>query len=169
MNSPVIIKGNKWGIKLIIHREATVKDVVEALKIKLQNTSDYYKNIKPITVSFDGKNITEDEKAAILDTLREIGLNIKTLSGKTQSFTTVKKQEQPLVDGLFFIGNINAGQSVDASESVVIVGNVEAGASVYSEGNIIIIGELNGYAESGYKGRNDTFVYSLISGGKINE
>lgn len=169
MNSPVIIKGNKWGINLIIHREATVDDVIRTLRAKLQKTSDYYKNIKPITVSFDGKSITEDEKAIILDTLREIGLNIKTISNTIHNPTTGEITQQPLTEGLFFVGNIKSGQSVDASESVVIVGNVEAGASVYSEGNIIIIGELNGYAESGYKGRNDTFVYSLISGGKINE
>lgn len=166
MNSPVIIKGNKWGIKLIIHSEATLDNIIYTLRSKLQNTCHYYKNIKPITVTFEGKHLTEDEKEALLDTLREIGLNIKTLTPKIQCENFDKTPTINSSDGLFFIGNLKSGQSIDASESIIIVGDVDAGATVYSEGNVIIIGALNGYAESGYKGRNDTFVYSLISGGK---
>ena len=165
MNSPVIIKGNKWGIKLIINQEATIDDVLNTLKIKLQKTGQYYKNVKPITVTFDGKKLTEEETEAILDTLRQIGLNITDKSTTQHTISQNNNAVQPGNDGLFFIGDLKAGQSINAAESIVIVGNVDNGAAVYSEGNIIIIGELNGYAESGYKGRNDTFVYSLISGG----
>ena len=166
MNSPVIIKGNKWGIKLIVQEEATTDDVTNTLRIKLQKTKGYYRNVKPITVTFEGKHLTEDEKNILLDTLREIGLNIKSHTEEKQLYTA----PEPIThisqnDGLFYIGNLKAGESIDSAESIVIIGNVENGASVYSEGNIVIIGELNGYAESGYKGRNDTFVYSLISGG----
>ncbi len=165
MNSPVIIKGNKWGITLIIHEEASTEDVISTLRRKLQKTSHYYKNIKPITVTFEGKIITEDEEEIILDTLREIGLNIKTQSPNLPYITLDTITPAITDEGLFFIGNLKAGQSIDAATSIIIIGDVEAGATVYSEGNIIIIGALYGYAESGYKGRNDTFVYSLISGG----
>ena len=166
MNSPVIIKGNKWGIKLIIHEEATLDDVIKTLRIKLQKTKGYYKNIKPISITIEGKSITEDEKDILLDTLREIGLNLKTQTEDKQLYITPEPTSYTnQSDGLFYIGNLKAGESIDAADSIVIIGNVENGASVYSEGNIVIIGELNGYAESGYKGRNDTFVYSLISGG----
>ena len=64
-------------------------------------------------------------------------------------------------NGLFYIGNLKNGQSIQAAASIVIVGDVESGASVESEGNIIIIGALHGAATSGYKGKPDTFVYSL--------
>lgn len=165
MNNPVIIKGNKWGIKLIIHEEATTDDVIKALRLKLQKTKGYYKNIKPIIVTFEGKFITEDEKEVILDTLRQIGLNIKNESHDKTTLIPESVPDASQKDGLFFIGNLKAGESIDAADSIVIIGNIETGASVYSEGNIVIIGELNGYAESGYKGRNDTFVYSLSSGG----
>lgn len=166
MNSPVIIKGNKWGITLIINQEATLDTIIESLHYKLQKTREYYKNVKPITVTFDGKKLTEDENETIIDTLREIGLNIKTKSNKETTKDNVNQQLQN-TDGLFFIGNLRSGHSINSTDSIIIVGNVDAGAAVYSEGNIIIIGELNGYAESGYKGREDTFVYSLISGGNM--
>lgn len=165
MNSPVIIKGNKWGITLIINQEATLDTIIESLHYKLRKTQEYYKNVKPITVTFDGKKLTEDENETIIDTLREIGLNIKTKSNKVTKDNF--NQQLQNTDGLFFIGNLRSGHSINSTDSIIIVGNVDAGAAVYSEGNIIIIGELNGYAESGYKGREDTFVYSLISGGNM--
>ena len=65
-----------------------------------------------------------------------------------------------------YIGCLHNGQTINAADSIVIIGDVEQGAAVYSEGNIIIIGALNGYAEAGCKGREDAFVYSLISGRK---
>lgn len=163
MINPVIIKGNKLGIRLIIAPEATMDEIILTLESKLQNTSHYYKSIKPITVTFDGKLLTEDEIDIILDTLREIGLNITTRNPLIKE-TNHNPQNIASNDGLFFIGNIKNGQSINAAESIVIIGDIESGAAVYSEGNIIIIGRLNGYAESGYKGKHDTFVYSLISG-----
>ncbi|MBE5945144.1 MAG: hypothetical protein E7258_09565 [Lachnospiraceae bacterium] len=167
MSSPVIIKGNKWGITLIIREEASIDSIISILRAKLHNTKSYYKNIRPISITFEGKKLTEDETDAILCTLREIGLNIKPTQTTKYTIKDNHGDQLQCTEGLFFIGDIKSGHSIDATESVVILGNVDTGAAVYSEGNIIIIGELKGYAESGYKGRKDTFVYSLISGGNM--
>lgn len=164
MISPVIIKGNKMGIRLIVADEADIDIIIDELIKKLQNTSQYYKNIKPISVTFEGKILTEDEITLILDTLRNLGLNIKTNSGPPEDTTEKQLNIPPDEDGLFYLGDLKYGQSIEASESIIIVGNVEHGASVYSKGNIIIIGYLNGYAEAGFQGNNDAFVYTLFSG-----
>ena len=63
MISPVMMKGNKAGIRLIISPDATISQVVTCLSDKLQTTGRYYANIKPITVTFEGKDLTEDETA----------------------------------------------------------------------------------------------------------
>ena len=65
MISPVMMKGNKAGIRLIISPDATISQVVTCLSDKLQTTGRYYANIKPITVTFEGKDLTEDEKQQI--------------------------------------------------------------------------------------------------------
>ena len=158
--SPVIIKGNKMGIRLIIAPEATLELIIQELTKKLQTTKQYYHNIRFISVTFEGKILTEDEIETILDTLRDIGLNIQRKCSETIQ-SEKPNNSQPDKDGLFYIGCLKSGQSINAAESIVIVGDIEQGASVYSEGNIIIIGELKGYAEAGYKGRKDAFVYSL--------
>lgn len=163
MKSPVIIKGNKWGIRLIIAPEATLEAIIGELETKLQNTGNYYKNIKPIKVAFDGKILTEDEKEIILNTLRKFGLNAKQDKPDIQNASFINNI-LPDKDGLFYIGNLKSGQSINALCSIVIVGNVEQGASVFSNGNIIIIGSLGGYAQAGLDGREDAFIYTLVSG-----
>lgn len=160
MISPVMMKGNKTGIRLIISPEATISQVITCLSDKLQNTGRYYTNLKPILVSFEGKNLTEDEKQKIIETLNEKGIYTGYYNRPTNA-QAKKKSIQTDKNGLFYIGNLKNGQSIQAAASIVIVGDVEAGASVESEGNIIVIGSLHGMATSGCKGKPDTFVYSL--------
>ena len=159
MISPVMMKGNKAGIRLIISPDATISQVVTCLADKLQTTGRYYSNIKPISVTFEGKNLTEDEKQQIIDTLSEKGICIGRMHRPTEH--SKKKTIHSDKNRLFYIGSLKNGQSIQAAASIVIVGDVESGASVESEGNIIIIGALHGVAISGYKGKPDTFVYSL--------
>lgn len=167
MIGPVMMKGNKSGIRLILSPEASIKQIQACLMEKLQHTGRYYSNIKPISVTFEGKNLTEDEKQLIFEILIENGINIRNTSSanekdkEKQTENTKKKAILTDKNGLFYIGNLKNGQSITAAKSIVIVGDIESGACVESEGNIIIIGALLGTAKSGYKGKPDTFVYSL--------
>lgn len=112
-----------------------------------------------LPVTFEGKDLTEDEKQQIIDTLNDKGIRI---GRRPRSIEKPKKKSiYSDKNGLFYIGNLKNGQSIQAAASIVIVGDVESGASVESEGNIIIIGALHGAATSGCKGKPDTFVYSL--------
>ncbi|MBQ9277286.1 MAG: hypothetical protein IJ224_01495 [Lachnospiraceae bacterium] len=163
MKNPVIIKGNKEGIRLIISSEASFDEIKEELDKKLQNKKRYCTNSKPIDITFEEKILTDDEINDILSLLREKGLNInnnnnkKTKECKDKCFTDLQADK----DGLFYIGNLKTGQSINASTSIIIVGNIEQGAAVVSKGNIIVIGELNGYAKAGVSGNNNAFVYKV--------
>ncbi len=171
MKSPVVIKGNKMGIRLIIAPEASIYDITRTLEAKLQNTKHYYKSIKPITVTFDGKTLTKEESNEIFETLIDTGLNIRmdNDNNKPQPEEINTKQIEKTIedaaekDGLFYIGNLKCGQTIEALGSIVIVGDIEPGASVLSTGNIIVIGQVRGYAQAGSSGREDAFVYSMVS------
>ena len=163
MENPVIIKGNKEGIRLIISSEASFNEIKEELNKKLQNKKHYYTNARPIEITFDGKTLTEEEKKEILSLLSEKGLNIKNKEIK-KNYNEEKKgfiNLQPDKDGLFYLGNLKYGESINASTSIIIVGNIEQGASVISKGNIIVIGELDGFAKAGINGNKNAFVYNV--------
>ena len=131
---------------------------------KLTPCKHYYSNAKPIEITFDGKKLTDDEKKDLLALLKDKGLNInkkdtnkETNESKLNCFTDLQLDK----DGLFYVGNLKAGQSINAATSIIIVGNIEQGASVISKGNIIVIGELNGYAKAGSSGNKNAFVYNV--------
>lgn len=171
MKSPVVIKGNKMGIRLIIAPEASIFDITKTLEAKLQNTKHYYKSIKPITVTFDGKTLTKEESNEIYETLLDTGLNIRMDNDDNNSqpeeinTKQIEKATEDATekDGLFYIGNLKCGQTIEALASIVIIGDIEQGASVLSTGNIVVIGEVKGYAQAGISGREDAFVYSMVS------
>lgn len=165
MNAPVIIKGNKQGIRLIINKEASLDDILLEVKTKLINTKNYYTNVKPINITFEGKTLTEDETELILDTLRNMGLNITEQNLQLIPYKTHnndKKTNIPSEEtGLFFIGDIRSGQSLESTKSIVIIGDVLQGASVVSEGNVVVIGRVKGSIISGSTGKKDAFVYCI--------
>lgn len=160
MKSPIIIKGNKMGIRLIIDEQADMEDITAHLRESLIKTHNYYSNVKPIYVAFEGKILAKDEKDKLIEILRGYGLNVKSKEDEDK-----KKLMTPKItndeDGLFYVGNLRNGQTIEAAESIVIIGNVEQGASVRSEGNIIVIGSLSGSAKAGIKGNKNAFVYSF--------
>ncbi len=167
MKNPVIIKGDKGGIHIIIEPWATLDEILYQLEMRLKSSRSSYKNSKPINVTFGGRELTDDEKRDILFVLSKIGLNVchneKTRENKYNKTSNIPNDK----DGLFYIGDLKRHQSINALCSIVIVGNVERGASVYSKGNIVITGSLEGIAKAGCSGREDAFVYSLISGRNI--
>lgn len=166
MINPVIIKGNNHGIRLIISDDAAMNDIKRELNRKLQDTKHYYLKQKPIDITFEGKILTEDEKDEILYLLTKKGLNINNIKNNNQinknedkCFTNLQSDK----DGLFYIGNLKNGQSINAATSIVIVGNIEQGACVISKGNIIVIGRICGYAKAGANGNQNAFVYNVIN------
>ena len=167
MKNPVIIKGDKGGIHIIIDPGATLNEVLFQLEYKLKGPHSSFRNSKPINVTFEGKALRSDEKRDILFVLSKIGLNICHNDKKQESKNTILSNILTDKDGLFYIGNLKNGQSINAKCSIIILGNVEKGASVYSLGNIVITGVLDGIAKAGCQGKEDAFVYSLISGRNI--
>ncbi len=164
MKNPVIIKGDKGGIHIIIDPMATLNEVLFQLELKLKGPHSSFRNSKPINITFEGKELRSDEKRDILFVLSKIGLNICHNENKQESKNKVLSNILTDKDGLFYIGNLKNGQSINARCSIIVLGNVEKGASVYSIGNIVITGALDGIAKAGCQGREDAFVYSLISG-----
>lgn len=161
MISPVIIKGNNMGIHLIMSKDASIDMILSDLKKKLNTTKHYYKNVRPISLTFDGRDLTEDEVNQITNILSDNGLIIKTKETIPEQPIAGIDDSQLDKDGLFLIGNIRNGQSIDATKSIIIIGDVERGASVYSKGNIIVIGQIYGNVVSESCGSKKGFIYSL--------
>lgn len=175
MSQTVIIKSNKYGIRLILDAAIAFEDLLHAVKLKFQESEKLFRNSK-LAISFEGRQLSEDEEYQIIDTITsctsmEILCIIdndeqRALSMKQQIdfyCSNVEQQyEEALNDqGMFHKGTLRSGQLIESESNVTIIGDVNPGAKIVSGGNIIILGELKGNVHAGAYGNSDCFVFAL--------
>lgn len=187
MKEAVLVKGNRYGITLLLNNEASLDDIQEELKNKLHNSRKFFGNAK-VTITLEGKVLSDEENHKLIEIVQassdlqvvclidqnfnntpsyeflnaENGSN-EVSTAKEQGTTAEQLESSSTNDALncFHKGTLRSGQEVVSDSSVVVLGNVNNGASVVSKGNVIIIGKLSGYATAGSDGRKDAFVVAL--------
>jgi septum site-determining protein MinC len=168
MNNSVIIKGNKYGIIVVLSPDVPFEELKETIAEKFRESSKFYENAK-IAISFEGRLLTNEEQKEILDV---IGQNadihiVCVMENDSEIEENMKKTlEQKLLDlnnntGQFYKGILRSGASLEFETSVVIIGDVNHGARVVSKGNIIVLGSLKGNAFAGATGNTNSFVVAL--------
>lgn len=181
MKNPVMIKGNKYGITLVLEKELEFDTLLELISEKFIESNKFFDAKQQVAISFEGRNLSNEEQSDILTKISEnTKLNIsyiiddntatkvkfKEAIDQLEAQETVPEpaeQSEPSVpdDGQFYKGTLRSGQSLDANSSIVVVGDVNPGASVVSKGNIIILGCLKGTAYAGCDGNDKAFVVAL--------
>lgn len=165
---PVIIKGNKSGIRIILDSELSFEKLLEEVKKKFSDSAEFLGDAK-VAVSLEGRELTEEEEAVLLQCIAENSrLDVVCLidnDKKREEYFTQSLNERLMQmnsnTGQFFKGNLRSGQMMEFETSIVILGDVNAGAKVISTGNVIILGALNGTVYAGASGRSNSFVVAL--------
>ena len=168
MNNSVMIKGNKYGIIVVMSPEVPFEELKQLVAEKFKESSKFFENAK-MAITFEGRNLTNEEQRDILDIIGEntdmhIVCVMDTDAEREETFR--KTVEQKLMElsnntGQFYKGILRSGASLEFEQSVVILGDVNHGARVVSKGNIIILGALKGNAFAGATGNTNSFVVAL--------
>lgn len=168
MNNSVVIKGNKYGIIVVLSPEVPFEELKLLIAEKFKESSKFFDNAK-MAISFEGRQLTNDEEREILDIIgsntdMHIVCVIDNNAEKEESFR--KTLEQKLMElsnntGQFYKGILRSGASLEFETSVIIIGDVNQGARVVSKGNIIVLGSLKGNAFAGATGNTNSFVVAL--------
>lgn len=168
VDNSVIIKGNKYGIIVVLNPDIDFDQLKEQVTIKFRESSNFFKNAK-MAISFEGRTLSNEEQKDILDIIGEntdmhIVCVIDNDPDKEELFK--KTLEQKLMElennsGQFYKGILRSGASLEFENSVVIIGDVNNGARVVSKGNIIVLGSLKGNAFAGATGNTNAFVVAL--------
>lgn len=168
MNNSVMIKGNKYGIIVVLSPEVPFDELKQIITDKFKESSKFFENAK-MAISFEGRSLTNEEQREILDI---IGLNtemqivcvMENDAEKEERFKqTVEQKLMELSNntGQFYKGILRSGASLEFETSVIIIGDVNQGARVVSKGNIIVLGSLKGNAFAGATGNTNSFVVAL--------
>lgn len=168
INNSVIIKGNKYGIIVVLNPDEKFDKLKEIVAQKFRESSDFFKNAK-MAITFEGRKLSNDDQKEILDIIAEnsdmqIVCVIDNDEEREEAFR--KTLEEKLMEvsnnsGQFYKGILRSGASLEFETSVVIIGDVNNGARVVSKGNIIILGALKGTAIAGVTGNTNSFVVAL--------
>lgn len=168
MNNAVIIKGNKYGIVVVLSPDVEFETLKQLIADKFRESSKFFENAK-MAISFEGRVVSNEEQREILDIIEEntdmhIVCVMENDPEKEENFR--KTLDQKLMElsnntGQFYKGILRSGASVEFETSVVIIGDVNHGARVVSKGNIIVLGSLKGNAFAGACGNTNAFVVAL--------
>ncbi len=169
MNSSVIIKGNKYGIVVVMDPNASIDEIKSELVKKISDSAKFFNNAS-IAISFNGKEISAAEEKELIDLITENSTmnivcvmdNNEDVENKFKAVVESKMTEtQPTNEGQFYRGTLRSGQVVESETSIVILGDVNPGARVISGGNVIVLGSLKGTVYAGANGVPGAFVVAL--------
>lgn len=168
VNNSVVIKGNKYGIIVVMSPDLDFETLKEQVAEKFRESSKFFDNAK-MAISFEGRILSNEEQKDILDIIGQntdmhIVCVIDNDPDKEEIFK--KSLEHKLMElesntGQFYKGILRSGASLEFENSVVIIGDVNNGARVVSKGNIIVLGSLKGNAFAGATGNTNSFVVAL--------
>ena len=71
MKSPVIIKGNKYGFQIVLNPDLSFEDLLQEVTLKFRESNGFFDRNRPMAVSFDGRDLTEEEQNALVDAITE--------------------------------------------------------------------------------------------------
>lgn len=162
---PVMLKGNKSGIRIILDDKLSFEELLEKVIEKFQNSADFLGD-NQVVVAFGGRELSEHEEAVLLNTIQENSkLQIVVVideDAEREALYERSLQEKLMAmnsnSGQFFKGNLRSGQVMEFETSIVILGDVNVGAQVVSTGNVIVLGKLYGTVYAGASGKEDAFI-----------
>lgn len=166
--TPVVIKGNKSGIRIVLDEKLPFDELMEEVKNTFQNSASFLGEAQ-VAVSFAGRKLTEEQERILLQNIADYSqlqvICVIDEDKKREEIFEKTLQEQLITmnanTGQFFKGNLRSGQVMEFETSIVILGDVNAGAQVVSTGNVVILGSLNGTVYAGASGKENAFVVAM--------
>ncbi len=168
MDTSVIIKGNKYGIVVVLDAAMKFEELKEKIADKFRDSSKFFEKAQ-MAISFEGRKLTNEEQREILDIIAaETELHVVCIvdNDKEKEAAFKKTLDEKLMElsnttGQFYKGNLRSGQVLESETSIIIIGDVNPGARIVSKGNIIVLGALKGTVFAGANGNENSFVVAL--------
>ena len=161
MKNVISIQIKRGKVILNIDEEATQKEVLEALEIKMPELKKLYQDDEtPILVT--GKVFKNREMEQVKATIREVlEVEVEFDNPKMLGLHGIKKafsKDIATSETQFHKGSLRSGQKIEFEGSLVILGDVNAGAEILAGENIVVLGILRGMAHAGAKGNKEAII-----------
>ncbi len=160
MKNTVIIKGNKYGITIVLDSEVAFQQLIQDLSQKLENAEAFFDSDKQLAVSFEGRELTNEEMDELLYTITNTSkLNIQYVMDHNddveatffdiiqtaQSLNTTELSNQPEIDIINWeepVVSIPEKSDFD-NLGLFYKGTLRSGQSLEAKDSIVVIGDVN--------------------------
>ena len=71
MKNTVIIKGNRYGISIVLDKETEFSKLLENLALKLENAEEFFDCERQLAVTFEGRNLSNEELDQVLSVIKD--------------------------------------------------------------------------------------------------
>jgi septum site-determining protein MinC len=168
MSDCILIKGNKYGLTIILDENATFDLLKETLGKKISDAKKFFKNAK-VAISFKGRVLSDKEQQELIHIITsssdmEIICIMDDESDNKQISEEISKKDLMDVNdqmAIFHRGTLRSGQQLKVDHSIIIMGDVNPGAKVIAKGNVIILGSLKGTVDAKQYNNQYPFVVAL--------
>ena len=186
MGEIVTIKGNRYGLNIILEEGYAFEAYAEAFQKKLEDGKKFFGDSK-VSIQFEGSVLSSDQQQHLMSMIHDHtdmtvfciidentpvaipsefeALNdqeiIETKVIKEVVTDVVVKSVIPREAAVFHHGTMRSGQEIHVESGIVVLGDVNPGAKITAKGNIIVLGKLKGYAHAGSGGVHDAYIYAL--------
>ena len=165
MKSPVIIKGNKYGFQIVLNPDLSFEDLLQEVTFKFRESNGFFDRNRPMAVSFDGREITEEEQNALVDAITEnsdlrIGYLIDGAKNVEKTFARVVKERGPARTHAFKpevtveeetvpeeplpgVQEMFHSEQPTEKNGQFYRGTLRSGQSIEVDGSIVILGDIN--------------------------
>lgn len=162
MKNPVIIKGNKYGISIVLDKELEFDALIEALIDRLAKAEHFFDSKKQLAVTFEGREISNEELDHILSVIETHSkLNIQYVLEENSELETtfydiireeeeneekyskdIKMDSEPVHVEEKVITSTAPSKNTDGN-GMFYKGILRSGQSLEAKGSLIIIGDVN--------------------------
>ena len=172
MKNTVIIKGNRYGITLVLDKNVEFTQLITDLSKKLENAEDFFDSDRQLAVTFEGRELSNAEMDEILHVIQNHSkLNIQYVMDYNSDLEvtfydiiqTAKETESYMndnynadyeeFDDLILQNNysdntayheiLNDSANTDNATGLFYKGTLRSGQSLEAKDSIIIIGDVN--------------------------
>jgi septum site-determining protein MinC len=165
MSEDVVLKGNRFGVKLVFNEKVDFGLVLQKLKAKLVEAKGFF--VKGTTFIVD-ERVSDEQREALRTLLGEFELKLDINAPKEKIETETKPERKKSGEIKIIRGTVRGGQIIEWDGSVVIFGNVNPGAKIVAGGNIIVKGTCRGFVHAGAYGDKDaTVIAEKMMAGQI--
>lgn len=71
MKNSVILKGNRYGLSIVLDDKAEFSQLIEDLIVRLENAESFFDSKKQLAVTFEGRTLTNEELDQILTVIED--------------------------------------------------------------------------------------------------